>query len=191
MHNPFEPAIPAMRHDQLIVTRAGNDLVVFDERSNALHTLNTVAQTVWEECNGTHSISDIVIATSYPAEVVKQALKQLEDATLLGRPLKPSQRSTDSRRTLMKKAGLAAAIPTIVSISAPIAANAQTGGQPAFRTTRECSSANTCSEDCVGTCSGVDCLPITGYSSVKENAGTCLGFAGYTACGITCAYYAT
>ena len=108
------------RRANLIVTEAGNDLVVYDERTSHLHTLPASIALVWRQCDGVATVDEIAISTGMTPTQVQSALKQLGETGLIeGEPVVDDQGS--NRRAFMKKAALGAAI---VSVTAPMAASA-------------------------------------------------------------------
>ena len=115
---------PKQRVDDLVVTRTQGDMLVYDERSKGLHTLNAEMATVWEACDGNRSVSQIAVLTGLDQSLVDHALGKLSHADLLVRSL-PSSGESQSRRRLLKKAavGVGVAVPTIISITAPAAAS--------------------------------------------------------------------
>ena len=119
--------VPAGRVENLVTTKAGDDVLVYDQDRHHIHHLNPTAAAVWTLCNGRRSVSDISQATGFDSDAVRLALRKLEEANLLDGPLAPDVRGAmQSRRSFMKKAAVAGlAVPMIASISAP-AASAQT-----------------------------------------------------------------
>lgn len=108
------------RRENLIVTEAGDDLVVYDERTSHLHTLPASIVSVWRQCDGVAKVDEIAIATGMTPAQVEAALRQLREAGLIdGEPVADDQAS--SRRGFLRKAAIGAAI---VSVTAPMAAGA-------------------------------------------------------------------
>lgn len=128
--NPGEPqsSYPAARTAHLVTTESGQDLLVYDQDSNHIHHLNCTTAAVWALCDGQRSVRDLAQAAAVDEDCVRLALTNLDQAKLLDGPLDPTIRGkVQSRRTFMKKAGIAA-IPAIVSITAPIAKAAASEG---------------------------------------------------------------
>lgn len=113
-------SVPRRRTTNLVVTPLAPDLLVYDETTNALHTLNPIAAAVWQGCDHDPSVESLISATGHTREAVLLALGQLSDAELLTAPLHPSLRPTSNRRDLLRKATIIG-LPVIVSISAPSA----------------------------------------------------------------------
>lgn len=112
--------MPVQRVEGLVITEAGDDVLIYDQNSYSLHTLNKQSYMVWQHCDGIATVDSVSATTGMSADVVKRALTQLEEVSLLEAPLTNSLRSNESRRSLMKKAGIVA-IPAIVSVSVPLA----------------------------------------------------------------------
>lgn len=82
---------------------------------------------MWRLCDGERTVREIAAEAGIAEDPAKRALRTLEDAQLLDAPLATVMRGMQSRRRFMKKAGIAA-IPAIVSITAPIAKAAASPG---------------------------------------------------------------
>jgi hypothetical protein len=130
-------AVPAARLNDLVMTESGDEVLVYDQTVQHIHHLNHVAATVWQLCDGQRGVGEIAAAATsgMSAEVsgdaVKLALRQLDDAKLLDGTLASELRGAQhSRRVFMRRAAMvgAAAVPAVISIAAPSAAAAQTGG---------------------------------------------------------------
>ncbi|MDQ3657595.1 MAG: PqqD family protein [Chloroflexota bacterium] len=146
---------PLARAIDLVVTESGGEVLVYDTAVHHIHHLNHVTAVIWRRCDGRQSIGDLVRLARLDAgddideAVVRLAPTKLDDANLLDGPLAPGLRQQEtSRRSLMKKAALASAIPAIVSISAPTAAAANSqcvnpgmaeAGTPCFSNSACCS----------------------------------------------------
>jgi hypothetical protein len=120
---------PRRRVDDLVMTRTLGDIIVYDERSKGIHTLNAGMADVWEACDGTNSDAHIALLTGLTPTLVNDALVKLSQAGLLETPW-GSGAPRQSRRRLLKQAGagIAVAVPTIISVTAPAAAwNASCG----------------------------------------------------------------
>lgn len=112
------------RVDGLIVTDVGEDLVVYDDDRQAIHTLNPLAATIWRRCDGTTSEEQMAAALGVSADTIAAAITLLHNALLItgtAGDRTPSPRPhAVSRRRVMRQAGVAGiALPAIVSITAP------------------------------------------------------------------------
>ena len=115
---------PRRRVDDLVMTRTLGDIIVYDERSKGIHTLNAGMADVWEACDGQNSVSQIALLTGLNHTLVNDALANLSQAGLLETAW-GSLGGGQSRRRLLRNAavGVGIALPTIVSITAPAAAD--------------------------------------------------------------------
>ena len=114
----------------LVVSRVGPDTVVFDQRRNHVHTLPAVVAGVWAELDGVASSNDIARTTGRSCDEIEAMITQLGAAGLL-EDWAPPVFATRDRRSLLRKAAIGAAI---VSVTAPLAAQAQSAGQIACAT---------------------------------------------------------
>lgn len=115
---------PIARTNDLIVTEVGADLLLFDETTDHLHHLERDAAVVWRAADGTRSVTDLAEAGGLTSDEVQVVLAQLTEATLIAMPQEACAAQTRlDRRRVLKRAGLAAGV---ISVSAPVAAQAQT-----------------------------------------------------------------
>ena len=143
------------REDDLLVQRLEDEVLIYDLKRHKAHCLNQTAALVWEHCNGQNSTEDIArevgkqVGTPIDRDVVCLALNQLDRARLLERTSSISPPPSISRRELLKRAGLAAAIslPLITSVMSPTPAQAAT----CTKSGQTCSSSlQCCSKVCIG-----------------------------------------
>ncbi|HVG33093.1 MAG TPA: PqqD family protein [Pyrinomonadaceae bacterium] len=132
MLTPDQP-LPRARRAQLIVKELPNETLVYDEESHEAHCLNQTAAFVWRHCDGHTSIAKMgrllekQAKTKVPEQLVWSALEQLEKSHLLEGPApRPMLTEGMSRRELIRRLGIgtALALPVVVSIVAPTAAEA-------------------------------------------------------------------
>lgn len=143
--------MPLARSDELTVEELGDELLVYDLRTDRAHSLSPVAARVWRACDGKTQADDLAGRLGLDATEVERALDELERCELLT----PGARGGLSRRELTvrfaKGAAAAASAPLIVSIVAPTPAAALTPG---------CEAIGQCLFDCGQTnhgCKGVAC----------------------------------
>jgi hypothetical protein len=72
------------RHEQIIVQKGSKDVLLFNMNDGSYYALNEVGNRVWELCDGTLSVAQLVcvLAKEYnaPAEVIEtDVLELLED----------------------------------------------------------------------------------------------------------------
>jgi hypothetical protein len=154
---------PAARTDDLVITRAGEDLIIYDSAVHQLHQLNSVAATVFDACDGTITIEELGDATHLDSGIIGHVLQLLSEANLLASPIAASlTQRHPSRRALFRKAGVAAA--TVISVSAPAAVAAQSVACFPLRTECTPGGPNPCCapglcDTWAGTAMTVCCLP--------------------------------
>ena len=125
--------MPQARRDGLVVQELSGEVLVYDVDSNKAHCLNSTAALVWQYCDGKTSISQIARAIEgamnapVDEDIIWLGVEQLNKSKLLReRTTVPDQKLGLSRRDVMKRIGLAAAVslPVVTSIIAPTAAQA-------------------------------------------------------------------
>jgi len=135
MSNSLEELKPIARQKGLLVRELDDEVLVYDLERQKAHCLNKTAALLWRQCDGRTKVSDLGLAIqrlsgeSMADDAVWFALNQLKRARLIDSvPVRESGISNLSRRDLIKKAGIAAAIalPLVTSIAAPTAVEAAT-----------------------------------------------------------------
>jgi hypothetical protein len=119
---------PLARRDGLVVKTVGDEVLVYDLERARAHSLDALAAAIWRQCDGRRPVAALAAAvraeTGVPVTVaaVEYGLAALGRARLLRgeRPV-----LGPSRRQVLAKIGTAAAIPLVLSITAPTAAQAQ------------------------------------------------------------------
>ena len=152
-----EQVIPEARKEGLVVQELSGEVLVFDRARNKAHCLNSTAALVWGYCDGKMSVTQIAraiegkINAPVDEDVIWLGVEQLSKTHLLQeRAALPGHKSGLSRREVMKRIGVAAAValPVVTSIMAPTAAQAANciaSGQPCT------TGAQCCSLLCLGT----------------------------------------
>jgi hypothetical protein len=150
--------MPEARQEGLVVQELSGEVLVYDRDSNKAHCLNSTAALVWQYCDGNTSVSDIARAIQGKIDVpvdedlVWLGVEQLGKTNLLKQQTAlPTHKSGLSRREVMKRIGIAAAValPVVTSIMAPTAAQAAN----CLPSGQACTSgAQCCSTVCNGTC---------------------------------------
>ena len=159
MKREKEQLIPEARREGLVVQELSGEVLVYDRERNKAHCLNSTAARVWEYCDGKRSVAQIAraiegeINAPVDEDVIWLGVEQLSKSHLLrGGAKLPQPKAGVSRREVMRRIGLAAAValPVVTSIVAPMAAqaaNCQISGH-ACGTSAQC---------CSGVCSGGFC----------------------------------
>ena len=127
--------LPAMRKRGLVVDDLPDEVLVYDLERHLAHCLNRSAALVWRACDGNSSSAEIAQRLSadldapFSEDLVLIALSQLEQLHLLEqRESVPAQFAVLSRRQMVRRLGLAAAVavPLVTSVVAPRAVEAAT-----------------------------------------------------------------
>src|SRR3954454_7444948 len=133
---------PPSRRADLVVEENGDELLVYDQRSDVAHRLNATAAIVWRHCDGRHSVSDLAeelraspVGELADEDLVMVSLDGLAEAGLLDEaPERTSEEARLSRPRFIRRVGVvgsaALVLPVVHSIVAPTPASAQSGAQP-------------------------------------------------------------
>lgn len=149
---------PLARSDQLVVEPAGEELLVYDQRSDRAHCLSSTAALVWRTCDGRSTAEQISGALALDVETVSRAIAELEACELLETPVTTGVTRREATASLAKMGAAAATAPLVYSITAPTPAlaiteascEAQTPGGKCNITTSCCSgSGHSCPSGCV------------------------------------------
>jgi hypothetical protein len=138
MTNDNEQVVPRARKAGLVVKDLNDEVLIYDLERDKAHSLNSSAAFVWKKCNGRRTVAEVSQALStefkIPADerTVWLALEQLGKFHLLEHKLeRPAGVPRITRRDMMRIGAAAAfALPVIISIVAPTAANAQSAISP-------------------------------------------------------------
>lgn len=133
--NRIHQPLPMARTSELVKKAVAGELLVYDLSSDRAHCLNPTAAKIWSRCDGRTTIAEMCqtleedLNVPVDDEVVWLAIKELRESQLLEDSfVPPPTLKRLSRRTVMKRLGMAAAvsIPLVTSIVAPTAAAAAT-----------------------------------------------------------------
>ena len=125
-------ARPRRRETTHVETLQG-ELCIYERTTTTVHALNPAAARVWELCDGSTTIDEMAAAVrrdlQAPAarSIVEHALAQFDRAGLLEPGTLAGVGPVLSRRALLRRIGVAAAIPVVTSIVAPTPLAAQSG----------------------------------------------------------------
>jgi hypothetical protein len=154
--------MPAARKNGLVVRKLKDEVLIYDVEAHQAHCLSLTAAEVWEQCDGSQTVSDLSstftldgkVSDHQREQMVWVALDQLEKANLLDKSVpKPAMFLGMSRRQLMKTAGIAAliALPVVTTILSPTSAQAST----CLASGQSCTISSQC---CSGLCSAGACV---------------------------------
>ncbi len=123
--------LPRARASELIVKELPDEVLVYDLQRQKAHCLNQTSALVWKRCDGRTTVKEMAraleneFATPVGEDVVWLALTQLHRLHLLQETNAPFAAMKVTRRDLLGKYLPAAlALPLILSIPAPTAAQA-------------------------------------------------------------------
>ena len=122
---------PKARQTDLVTQEIGDELLVYDLKTNKAYCLNETSALIWQLCNGENSVTEIAeqMSTKMRAVITEDfvwiALDQLNKDELLEEGIK-NQFEGLNRREIIRKVGFASivALPVVSSIVAPTASNA-------------------------------------------------------------------
>ncbi len=125
-------SFPIARRNDLVVEKLPDEVLVYDLKTDKAHCLNQTAALIWESCDGKKTVSDIAASLQHELklpvsrQMVTLGLEELSSFGLLNEEATTPPKVRLSRRRLIQNLGLSAALalPLIVSISAPAAAQA-------------------------------------------------------------------
>jgi hypothetical protein len=172
--------VPTARSADLVTTATTTALLVYDQLTHHIHHLNATTTAVWHACNGERMVDDIATVTGTTEEIVRVALTQLDNASLLAGPLDPAVlHNGQTRRRFLKRAAVAgaAAVPALVSVTAPAAAETASctsiGGPCAVDTPETCCSSACRFNQVQSVCTALEVDVTT--TSVSTQVGTSVG----------------
>ena len=145
---------PIARKENLVVEELPDEVLVYDRDTDKAHCLNHTAALIWENCDGEKTPSDIAVLlqhrlnTPMSVQVVMLGVEELASHGLLKEDGSAPPIVPVSRRRLIQNLGLSAAIalPVIMSITAPAAA--QAGSDPCIANPRAVGCPCTFDSDC-------------------------------------------
>ena len=109
-------ALPRRRSQGLIVRRVGEELAVYDTRSEQVTALDQQTALVWMAMEVPSCSADLATSTGLSVEAIELAAQRLWRAGLLD--------SGPGRRVLLKQIGAATALAPLLAVAAPTAAMA-------------------------------------------------------------------
>ena len=116
------PAIvrhPSARTADLLVEEFGDELLIYDQRSDQAHCLTPAASRVWRACDGSTSVQQLGSALDLDAATLARALEELEACELLDYGPATGVTRREATTKLVRMGAAAASAPLIYSITAP------------------------------------------------------------------------
>lgn len=165
---------PTARTAEVVVEELGDELVVYDQRSDQVHCLGAVARRVWRGCDGKTSADQLSKTLKLDSEVVDRALGELDACDLFDGEATDGVTRREAAASFAKIGAAAAAAPLIYSIAAPPPAMALTAcGTGQFGCLAARSTSNACPD--VTTCrtGGCACCYLSPNQCGGMNFGAC------------------
>jgi len=153
---------PKCRQNDLVVQDLADEVLVYDLKKHKALCLNQTAAFVWQHADGETTVKQIAyllqkkLRTPVDESVVWFALEQLaKDGLLENKVAAPLMFAGMNRRDLIRTLGKSAAValPLVMAITAPPAANAQSrlpNGSACNGDNRQCASGNCCRQSIGG-----------------------------------------
>lgn len=122
---------PITRKDDLVIQEVGNEVLVYDLKTDKAICLNETSAFIWKRCDGQTSVKEIAqalekkIGKPVNEELVWFAIDQLSKENLLIEETKSVKMFEGlSRREIIKRVGVttAVALPLVSGLVAPVAA---------------------------------------------------------------------
>jgi hypothetical protein len=141
--------VPRRRATGLVCEELDGETLLYVEATHRAFCLNPAAAQVWKSIDGVRDIASIARTASVAPELVTRTLREMSEAGLLDQPVKelPIQAINVSRRQMVR-AGLVA-IPFILAITVPRAAEAASNCTVGLPSGPACSPIKPC---CAGLC---------------------------------------
>ena len=167
---------PLARSEHLIVEELGDEILIYDSKTDKGHCLNPDAAHVWRRCDGKTPAAGLAAQTGLTPESVETALDELERCELLQEAEVLEEGAGHTRREMsvkVVKAGAAvAATPLIVSVLAPTPAMAAT-----IRFCAQFSSGDCGNNGCTSTVGCCCCTPPVNVGNREPTPGSpCASF---------------
>jgi len=79
-----------LRNSDILLQEIGDEVFLYNPNNDALHVLNTTARSVWNQCDGTHTLEEIInyLCNTYQlpeeANVYKDVMEIIQTFSELG-----------------------------------------------------------------------------------------------------------
>lgn len=147
---------PLARSTDLIIEELGEETLVYDTKTDRGHSLSPAASQVWRSCDGKTSAEELSAKLGLDSDTADQALNELSANGLLEvSPTIVADGSTRREVTLKfaKVGATVAAAPLVLSVAAPLPAQAASPAFCARFSSRSCG----CSQTGDGCCGARGC----------------------------------
>jgi hypothetical protein len=131
---------PLARSEDLIIEELGDEVLIYDSKTDKGHCLSPDAARVWRRCDGRTPSDGLAAQVGLSEERVESALDELERCELLAveEPTLPGHTRREMSVKVVKAGVAVAATPLIVSVLAPTPAMAATLNQCAQFSSNNC-----------------------------------------------------
>lgn len=147
--------LPQARNSNLVVQETNDGILVYDLGANKAHHLNLISRKIWQNCDGETTCGELAkklekeFKTKIEPDLIFYALGEFRKSNLLENDFGNSNLKSVSRRDVLVKYALPAAVlPLVLSVSS-VPTSAQAGGS-CFANETPCTSDAQC---CSGFCS--------------------------------------
>lgn len=121
--------MPLVRTEELVVQNVGDEVLIYDLRTDKAHNLNSTLSIFWNHCDGKTEVSEVLqilrrkTKGRLDQDFISIGLKELSDSNLLDDNNENSAQASLSRRELIQRYGTSAlALPVLISLVAPVSA---------------------------------------------------------------------
>jgi len=166
---PVSVRHPLARTADLLVEEFGDELLIYDQRSDRAHCLTPAASRIWGACDGSASVEQLGSALNLDAATLARALEELEACGLLDNGPATGVTRREATAKLVRIGAAAASAPLIYSITAPA---------PAMAASQAACAAIGCPANAAA-CTSVGCL-------LCQGRGCASGAGSGRACVATC-----
>ena len=121
--------IPKARKEDLIVKELSDEVLIYDLKCHKAHHLDPVMAFIWKHCDEHTTVTELAkqmqqrLGKTFDADLLWIALRRLDRASLLQKPIPQAPKVNSSRREMTRKIALLGGL-AVVSILAPTAASA-------------------------------------------------------------------
>lgn len=176
---------PLARNKELVLQETGDELLVYDLKTNKAICLNRTSAFIWQNCDGNRDVPQLVklikkeFGSSVDEDFVWLAISQLKKENLIDNDF-PDKFDGISRREVIKRVGLGSlvALPIIASLTAPVAGQASSTCDTTTTCTCTENSSGRRGQQCTETtvppiCSAMNCGCRFADNGVGSNSGRC------------------
>ncbi len=169
--------LPSAHNSDLVVQELENETLLYDMQNHKAFCLNETCSIIWKNCDGQTKTKELADKNNLTEELIELAINELQKYNLIKEKIETQvpKDKVERRKFLVKAATMAAvAIPTVSTIVAPRAVNAQScaGTGPLMPLPANAPAANSpaCGNYCVSPC----CMSGNAVSTYSGGICSCL-----------------